>query len=65
MDVSNRGRVYTTLQFCDRCNMLVSNCICNKAKKFKSEAEIWILTVEKELYRSSNTAKLLKLVNPL
>jgi len=49
---------------CNQCGLPIINCICSKASKIKTEAVIWILSTEKEFYRPSNTARLLKLANP-
>ncbi len=39
-------------------------CICNKINNIKSEAKFIILSNEREVYRNTNTARVLKLVNP-
>jgi len=49
---------------CNMCGLPIINCICAKAPKIKTHATIWILSTEKEFYRASNTARLLKIVNP-
>lgn len=49
---------------CDKCGLPDINCICNTISKVKTKAKIWILSTEKEFYRPSNTARILKLVNP-
>ena len=49
---------------CDKCGLPKITCICDRAPKLNTSARIWILSTEKELYRPSNTARLLKLVNP-
>lgn len=49
---------------CNKCGLPNINCICNVVPKIKTKAEIWILSTEKEFYRPSNTARILKLVNP-
>lgn len=49
---------------CNKCGLPNINCICNVVSKIKTKAEIWILSTEKEFYRPSNTARILKLVNP-
>ncbi|GKU24481.1 tRNA-uridine aminocarboxypropyltransferase [Clostridium folliculivorans] len=51
-------------QSCDKCGLPKINCICNIISKVKTKAKIWILSTEKEFYRPSNTARILKLVNP-
>lgn len=49
---------------CDKCGLPVINCICGKIHKIHTNAQIWILCSEREFYRPSNTARLLKLINP-
>ena len=49
---------------CNKCGLPEINCICDKALKIKTNAQIWILSTEREFYRPSNTARLLKLINP-
>ncbi|MBU3190102.1 DTW domain-containing protein [Clostridium bowmanii] len=49
---------------CNTCGLPIINCLCDSAPKIKTDAKIWILSTEKELYRPSNTARLLELVNP-
>lgn len=49
---------------CNKCGLPKINCICDRAPEIKTNAKIWILSTEKEFYRASNTARLLKLVNP-
>lgn len=54
-------KLYTS---CDRCGLPIINCICSRIPEIKTKAEIWILCSEREFYRPSNTARLLKLANP-
>ena len=49
---------------CNQCGLPIINCICHVAAKIKTNSKIWILSTEKEFYRPSNTARLLKLINP-
>ena len=49
---------------CNNCGLPKISCICSKASIIKTSAQIWILSTERELYRPSNTARLLKLINP-
>ncbi|MBU3110535.1 tRNA-uridine aminocarboxypropyltransferase [Clostridium lacusfryxellense] len=49
---------------CNMCGLPIINCICARAPKIKTDANIWILSTEKEFYRPSNTARLLKIINP-
>lgn len=49
---------------CSKCGLPIINCICNSVHKIETKAKIWILSTEREFSRPSNTARLLKLVNP-
>lgn len=49
---------------CSKCGLPTINCICTTVPKIKTDAKIWILSTEREFSRPSNTARLLKLVNP-
>ena len=49
---------------CNKCGLPEINCICDKAPKIKTKSKVWILSTEREFYRPSNTARLLKLINP-
>jgi len=49
---------------CNKCGLPTINCICAKAPNIETHAKLWILSAEKEFYRASNTARLLKIVNP-
>ena len=49
---------------CNKCGLPIINCICSTAPRIKTNSKIWILSTEKEFYRPSNTARLLKLINP-
>lgn len=49
---------------CNECGLPIINCICNQSAKVRSKAQVWILSSEREFYRPSNTARLLKLINP-
>lgn len=49
---------------CNKCGLPIINCICNIVPKIKTQAKILILSTEREFRRPSNTARLLKLVNP-
>jgi DTW domain-containing protein YfiP len=57
-------QVTSAYDSCNKCGLPEINCICNKAPKIKTDAKIWILSTEKEFYRPSNTARLLKLISP-
>lgn len=49
---------------CNKCGLPIINCICNIVPKIETKAKILILSTEREFRRPSNTARLLKLVNP-
>lgn len=49
---------------CDKCGLPTINCICNIVPKIETKAKILILSTEKEFIRPSNTARLIKLINP-
>ncbi|MCB2288939.1 DTW domain-containing protein [Clostridium sp. CS001] len=65
MDCNYKVKPITSLyESCDKCGLPKINCICHKAPEVNTNAKIWILSTEKEFYRPSNTARLLKLINP-
>lgn len=49
---------------CNACGLPANTCVCDQVPALKTAAQIWILSTEKELSRPSNTARLLKLMNP-
>lgn len=65
MDSKFKVKQITKLyQSCDQCGLPIINCICNIVPKIDTKAKIWILSTEREFRRPSNTARLLKLINP-
>ncbi|MGH4119551.1 tRNA-uridine aminocarboxypropyltransferase [Clostridium sp.] len=56
-------QITSSYDSCDKCGLPKITCICDSAPKISTSARIWILSTERELYRPSNTARLLKLVN--
>ena len=65
MDSKFKVKQITKLyESCNKCGLPIINCICNIAPKIETRAKIWILSTEREFRRPSNTARLLKLVNP-
>lgn len=64
------GKIYKVKQItslyesCNECGLPIISCICNKSAKVRTQAKLWILSSEREFYRPSNTARLLKLINP-
>jgi len=57
-------QITTMYDSCNKCGLPIITCVCAKAPKIKTFAKVWILSTEKEFYRASNTARLLKLINP-
>lgn len=65
MDSKFKVKQVTKLyESCNKCGLPVINCICNIVPKIETKTKIWILSTEREFSRPSNTARLLKLVNP-
>ena len=65
MDKIYKVKQVTSLyESCNACGLPIINCICNKSAKVNTKAKLWILSSEREFYRPSNTARLLKLINP-
>jgi DTW domain-containing protein YfiP len=65
MDCKYNVKPITSLyDSCNKCGLPKINCICYNAPEVTTNAKIWILSTEKEFYRPSNTARLLKLINP-
>ena len=65
MDKIYKVKQITSLyESCNECGLPLINCICNKSAKVRTKAKLWILSSEREFYRPSNTARLLKLINP-
>lgn len=57
-------QITSIYQSCNQCGLPIINCICGIVPQIKTNTKIWILSTEKEFYRPSNTARLMKLVNP-
>lgn len=65
MDREIKVKQLTNLfESCNNCGLPTVNCICNLAEKIKTDAHFWFLTSAKEFNRPSNTARLMKLLNP-
>ena len=65
MDSKFKVKQITKLyESCNKCGLPIINCICNVVPKMRTKAKILILSTEREFSRPSNTARLLKLVNP-
>lgn len=57
-------RLTSLFQSCNHCGLPVINCICGRVPKLNTRAQLWIISSEREFYKPSNTARLLKLMNP-
>ena len=65
MDKIYKVKQITSLyESCYKCGLPSINCICHKSEKVSTQAKFWILSSEREFYRPSNTARLLRLINP-
>lgn len=60
----NIRKITSLYDNCSQCGLPSINCICDKISKIRSHAKFWILSTEREFYRPSNTARLIKLSNP-
>ena len=49
---------------CSKCGLPSITCICNDIKEVRTKSKFIILSSEREIYRNTNTANWLKLVNP-
>ena len=49
---------------CPKCGLPELNCICGAIQNTNTEIHFWILSSKREFYRPSNTARLIKLINP-
>ena len=59
-----RKQITKACKNCDNCGLPEITCICNKINNVNSEARFIILSNEREIYRNTNTARVLKLINP-
>jgi len=57
-------QITSLYESCNECGLPIINCICNKTARVRTTAKLWILSSEREFHRPSNTARLLKLINP-
>lgn len=51
------------MDVCKECGLAIINCICQESPKIDTKYNFYILTTENEIYRPSNTARLLKLAD--
>ncbi len=49
---------------CEECGLPIINCICEALENTDTEIQFWILSSLREFYRPSNTARLIKRINP-
>lgn len=64
MEKKNKIKQVTKLyDTCEFCGVPMINCICSRVEKINTEAQIWILSSQKEVTRPTNTARLIKLAN--
>lgn len=61
----NRKQITKVCDNCINCGLPVITCICDKINKVETKAKFIILSSEKEIHRNTNTASLLKLINPI
>ena len=59
----NRRRITNICDNCNTCGLPVITCICNSISKVETKSKFIILSSEREIYRNTNTASLLKLIN--
>lgn len=59
----NRRRITNICDNCNICGLPVITCICNRIRKVETKSKFIILSSEREIYRNTNTASLLKLIN--
>lgn len=57
-------QITSLYESCNECGLPIINCICEKLPKISTRTKFWILSSEREFYRPSNTARLIKLLNP-
>ena len=57
-------QITSAYESCNKCGVPKINCICNRAPIIQTSSQVWIISTEREFYRPSNTARLLKLINP-
>lgn len=60
----NKKQITKVCNNCSKCGLPIITCICGRIKEVKTKAKFIILSSERELYRNTNTANLLKLTNP-
>jgi len=57
-------QVTTLYESCTKCGLPLINCICALCERTQTTTQFWILSSKREFHRPSNTARLMKLINP-
>lgn len=60
-----RKQITKICKNCDNCGLPIITCICDKVKEVNTKSRFIILSNERETFRNTNTARILKLVNPI
>ena len=61
--MKNRRQITRICENCSKCGLPIITCICKSIKEVETKAKFVILSSEKEVYRNTNTANLLKQIN--
>lgn len=61
--MKNKKQITRICENCSKCGLPIITCICKSIKEVETKAKFVILSSEKELYRNTNTANLLKQIN--
>ncbi|WP_195988479.1 tRNA-uridine aminocarboxypropyltransferase [Clostridium sp. D53t1_180928_C8] len=59
----NKKQITRVCENCNKCGLPIITCICKSIKELETKAKFIILSSEKEVYRNTNTANLLKQIN--
>ena len=61
--MKNKKQITRICENCSKCGLPIITCICKSIKEVETKAKFVILSSEKEVYRNTNTAHLLKQIN--
>lgn len=61
--MKNKKQITRICENCSKCGLPIITCICKSIKEVETKAKFVILSSEKEAYRNTNTANLLKQIN--
>lgn len=61
--MKNKKQITRICENCSKCGLPIITCICKSIKEIETKAKFVILSSEKEVYRNTNTANLLKQIN--